>query len=312
MQVILHIGAHRCATTTFQSYLRGNAERLMGQSQTGFWGPRRTRRGLLNGLIPAPGPMPRRDMQARAEGRVRMNLAKAVQKGVQHLVVTDENMMGSMRENLAMGALYCGVGERMSRVGQAFDGQITDVLLNVRAQDSYWPSALGYLVGRGRAVPSDSLFKRLAASTRTWRDVITDIACALPGTRVHVMPFEVFGGRPDLQLFCATGNPAPRQQSPQWLNATPRLPHLRNAVCDEVAQFLPDGDGRWQPFDKQQRADLAEAYADDMMWLTAGADGLATLAEDPDKTRSDTGPAQTDLTRGRPDDDEERGMAQAR
>lgn len=312
MRVTLHIGAHRCATTTFQNYLRHNAEDLRAGARIGFWGPRRTRRGLLSGLIPAPGPVPRRDMQRRAEGRVRINLAKAADKGLEQLIVSDENMMGSMRENAAMAALYCGVGERMARVGQAFGGQIGTVILNIRAQDSYWPSALGYLTARGRAVPSPTLQERIAASTRGWRDVITDIACALPEARLQVLPFEVFGGRPDVQLATMTGQRAPTRHAREWLNATPRLPDLRGMVCDEVAGRLPAGNGRWNPFGPECRAALREAYADDMMWLAAGADGLAELIQNPDNKRPGQSPAANDLTRGRPDDDEARGMAQAR
>lgn len=312
MQVILHIGAHRCATTTFQGYLRQNADALRDQSETGFWGPRRIRRGLLNGLIPGPGPVHRTDMQRRVQGRVQINLAKSADKGTRHLIVSDENMMGSMRENAAMAALYCGVGERMARIGHAFDGQISDVVLNIRAQDSYWPSTLGYLLARGRALPSEGLRDRIVASPRGWRDVITDVACALPGVRLHVLPFEVFGGRPELQLHTMTGQSAPASHAREWRNATPRLPELRAAVCDAVARDLPGGTGRWNPFDTEGQAALREAYADDMIWLTGGADGLATLAEDPDRKRPGQSPAPQDLTRGRPDDDEARRMAQTR
>lgn len=314
MQVILHIGAHRCATTTFQSYLRTHAAALRDSDGTGFWGPRRTRRGLLNGLAKGPvsGPLANRDPAARAAGRVRLNLARAAQKGIRHLIVSDENIMGSMRENLALASLYCGVGERLARIGVAFDGQITDVVLNTRAQDSYWTSVLAYQLARGRAMPSRGIVERICASPRTWRDVVSDVACALPDARLHVMPFEAFGGRPDLQLSLLTGGAAPQDHAREWRNASLRLPALREAVCPEVAARLPAGDGRWMPFDEVQRAELAEHYADDMMWLTAGADELAVLARDPMKTRPGQTPAMTDMTEGRRDEHETRRLARAR
>ena len=48
--------------------------------------------------------------------------------------------------------------------------------------------------------------------------------------------------------------------------------------------------GRWRPFDDAQTAYLREAYADDIMWLAAGADGLASLAQDPEKQAAGTNP----------------------
>ena len=41
-------------------------------------------------------------------------------------------------------------------------------------------------------------------------------------------------------------------------------------------QWAPAGEGRWQPFDPDQRAMLAESWLDDEFWLAAGAGGLAT------------------------------------
>ena len=49
MDVILHIGVHRTATTTFQAYLRERSDMLADQGLA-FWGPRRTRNGLFHGI----------------------------------------------------------------------------------------------------------------------------------------------------------------------------------------------------------------------------------------------------------------------
>ena len=56
---------------------------------------------------------------------------------------------------------------------------------------------------------------------------------------------------------------------------------------------------------------LREAYADDLMWLAAGADGLARLVDDPDNTRAGPNPPMTEMTRGRCDDHQEGRLAQA-
>ncbi len=308
MDVILHIGAHRCATTSFQNYLRKNTERL-SRDGIGFWGPRRTRNGMFSGLLPGPGAATGRDRQNRAAGRIQLNLSRSETAGVQRLIVSDENMMGSVRGNLRLAELYCGVGERMARYAAAFGDRVTDVVLNVRALDSYWSSALSYGVVRGRPLPTEAALIRLAANPRSWRDVIADVACAVPGVRLHVLPFETFGGRPDAQLRTITGQPAPVEHAREWLNAAPRLPELRAWLGARGADALAQGEDRWHPFSLAQSAALRELYADDLVWLTAGADGLARLVSDPDKKRAGLNPPPTEKTRGRRYDDDQRRLA---
>ena len=310
MNVFLHIGAHRCATTSFQEYLRQNVKALDAR-KIGFWGPHRTRNGLFNGILPTPAAATGRDKNRRAIGRVQMHLTRSLATGLDHLVITDENMMGTVRENLRLGALYCGVGERMARFSQAFDGRITDVVVNLRSLETYWASALAFGVSRGHRVPSAAMLDRLVGSPRSWRDVLTDVACAVPGASIWAMPFETFGGRPEAQLGAMIGQDMPLNQARLRLNATPHLEELRRQLQSSVADQLPKGQGRWQPFDAAQIAALRETYADDLMWLAAGGDGLVQLKQDPDKTGQGMNPARTDLTRGRPHDDQTERVAGA-
>ncbi|PCJ09506.1 MAG: hypothetical protein COB16_04425 [Rhodobacteraceae bacterium] len=310
MNVFLHIGAHRCATTSFQEYLRQNVEALNALN-IGFWGPRRTRGGLFSGILPGPAAAKGRDPQRRAGGRVQLHLTRSLELGLDHLLITDENMMGTMRENLRLGELYCGVGERMARFAQAFDGRVTDVMVNLRSLEAYWASALAYGVSRGHRVPGAMMLDRLVANRRSWRDVLTDVACAVPGARIWALPFETFGGRPEAQLAAMIGQQMPRSHARIRLNATPHLDELRGQLQSSVADQLPTGQGRWQPFDEVQIAALRETYADDLMWLAAGGDGLVQLKQDPDKTGQGMNPARTDLTRGRPHDNQAERVAGA-
>jgi len=199
----------------------------------------------------------------------------------------------------------------MARFAQAFDGRITDVVVNLRSPESYWASALAYGVSRGHRVPSAPMLDRLVNSPRSWRDVLTDVACAVPGARIWALPFETYGGRPEAQLAAMIGQEMPRDHARIRLNATPHLDELRRQLQSSVASQLPTGQGRWQPFDQAQIAALRETYADDLMWLTAGGDGLAQLKQDPDKTGQGMNLTHTDLTRGKPHDDQPRQVAGA-
>lgn len=308
MDVILHIGAHRCATTSFQNYLRHNAERLAVQG-VGFWGPHRTRGGLLRGVIPRPGPAIWRHPQRRAAGRVRLALDRCERRGVRTLMVSDENVLGSMRDNRMAADLYPAAGERVARHAAAFGDRLSAVVLNVRALDHYWASVLGYGVARGFGLPGARRLEAIAAGSRGWRDVVTDVACAAPGAEILVLPFERFAGRPEAQLRVMADCDAPASHARERVNATPRLPRLRELLPASEAACLPDGDGRWMPFSTRQVADLKERYADDLLWLASGAGGLAQLVEDDTDTAGKNPRAQ--MTRGRQDDQDQGRLAGA-
>ena len=308
MYVILHIGAHRCATTTFQHYMRANADRL-NVDGIGFWGPRRTRSGLFRGILPKPGPRFRKDQQRRAEGRIQLNLARCRRQDLSALLVSDENMIGSVRENLRLSELYCGVGERMARYHAAFGTQATDVMIGIRSLDHYWTSALNYAVARGRQVPSAAAVERLANTTRSWRDVITDVACAAPEARLWVFPFETFAGQPEAKLGAVLPIATPQAHAREHCNGSPNLSALRNQISASQADRLPIEGDTWAPFSSRQASRLRERYADDMHWLWAGADGLARLPASMTKKRAGRHPPKTDITRGRQHDSQIRGMA---
>ena len=311
MKVILHIGAHRTGTTSFQSYMREQSGTLQGQG-VGFWGPARTRKGLFAGIQPVPGLAG--TAAQRARGRIQLQLARARQNGTHTLVVSDENMMGSVRRNLRSRTLYADVGERFSRYVCAFDGTVDTVVLTVRALDHYWASAAAYGVARGHGVPDPDCAMQIALAARTWRDVITDVACAAPGARIIVAPFETAAARPDTMLTLAAGTQAPVDHAADRLNRAPSADDLRAILVDrgEDPDQIAAGAGRWTPFDIAARAALREAYADDMLWLVAGADGLATLTEELDHTRAGQTPPHGPLTRGRGHDKQERRMAEPR
>ena len=161
-------------------------------------------------------------------------------------------------------------------------------------------------------LPTRDAMARLAVGRRTWRDVISDIACAAPDADIQVLPFERFAGQPDRQVSAILGQPAPRDSGGDWLNRRPPLAQLREAVQPHVgaADILHGPGDRWSPFLRAEVAALREAYADDMFWLTAGASGLATLTEDLDRTEAEW-PTGT-LTRGQGNDIKERRMAHPR
>lgn len=299
MEIVLHLGAHRTGTTTFQHYMRDNVDALARRG-IGFWGPLRTRAVVIPGLFPGPRIALGRDLVRRAEGRVRMQLALAHRAETRQLLVSDENIIGTPQHCLRHAAMYPAIGDRLARVGTAFDGQVTRVVLTLRSQELFWSSLAAFVVGRGHNVAGSEALEKIAHSRRTWRDVIMDISCALPEAEILVTPFERAAGQPDKLLATALGSAAPAVKTSRWLNRSPNLPALRKALAlrGRNPDELPDGTGRWLPFNTRQSSQLAEHYADDLHWLAAGADGLAQLTEDPTRKRAGSSLPAGDMTKG--------------
>lgn len=310
MDVILHVGAHRTGTKTFQDYLRRHASHL-AEAKLGYWGPGRTRRGLFAGLGSKSDGATGRDLRHCPEGRVQLQLVAVRERGLNALLISDENMIGTVRDNIRTGSLYPTIGERMARIARAFEGQLSTIILSPRSLEYYWSSALAYGIARGEAVPERDKLHAIACAPRGWRDVITDLARAVPDAEIRVMPFENFSSRPEALLKQAIEVNTPLDKERAWLNRAPTLPDLRRVVAGRGASgsALPFGMGRWNPFTPEENATLRETYADDMMWLVAGADGMATLTEDQARTRAvKTLPAGAQ-TQGHGDEHEERQVA---
>ncbi|RXV64258.1 hypothetical protein C6W92_07545 [Roseovarius sp. A46] len=312
MDIILHLGAHRTATTSLQRHAQAQTAALATHGLA-FWGPPVTRDGLLAGVIPAPGDHSDAARAARARGRIALRVARAREAGVTRLVVSDENMIGAPRTCLRRHRLYPGAGERMARLGDAFGGRITRAVLSIRAQDAWWASVLAYAVARGHRLPSAGDLDRLVTGGRQWRDVIADVACALPGVEIVILPHEQFADRPAARLALMTGeaDTGHGHEAAAWLGRAPDLPALRRAVERRGgdAARLPDGIGRWYPFGAAQAAALKEAYDDDLFWLRTGADGLARLAGETGPLNAEIQPRDGHPTRGQDDGIEERHLA---
>ncbi len=311
MEIILHLGAHRTASSSFQHYMRTNATRLERRA-VGFWGPAQTRHGILTGVLPGETSQTPEEQFAAAQERITQNLDLAAARGVRHLVISDENIIGAPRKNLRESQIYGGIGERMARYSQAFGGRLTRIALTMRSHDTYWNSILAFSVARGRNVIGRKGLAKLAGSRRQWRDVITDLACAVPDVEIQVHAYETFGGMPERRLSAMTGLAAlPTQNAREWLNRAPGLAELRAILTErgEDPAALPEGDGRWHPFNRDQVMALREAYADDLFWLRAGADGLATLIDETASAKAGRHPPVDDATRGQADGKENRRLA---
>jgi hypothetical protein len=273
---MLHVGAHRTGTTTLQRVMCANRRRLLRQG-IAFLGPE-----ALRGARPGQG-------GPAAGGAAGPHAVAAAADGL--LIVSEENLLGTMPACLGGATLYPGAGARLAAAVAAFGPGCRGIGLAIRRPDDWWASVIAHQAAQGRAV-SLAQIAALSAGRRGWRDVIAELAAACPGVAVVVWRFDALIGDPAAQLGLLAGRPVrlpPRARARhenRSLSATGMRARLLALGAQGAAALVPPGDTRWMPFNAAQRQVMQASWAADLAWLRAGADGCARFVE------SAHGPAQ--------------------
>lgn len=299
MDVILHLGAHRTGTTTLQQLLQRNQAAL---SEAGLqsWTPDRTRAGLLAGLVQRPQDLtPQIEARARrSTGIIGIEIERLAKSGCRQLLISEENLIGAVRNNLRESRLYPKADVRLARLGPALAQHVTTIGLSIRSFDAYWTSSIAFGVAQGHAMPGQPKLQQLVEQPRRWRHLVQEIATAFPRAKILVWPFERYVSQPEAQLASMTNGlqlSYPLSGSRDWHNSSPRLDKLRRILTirgeAHAASRLPEGNGRWTPFDTDQREALRRQYLEDLAWFSSKANSFARFVD------GDTAPADpsTDL-----------------
>lgn len=320
VDICLHLGAHRTGSTGLQVLLNGQRAALR-RAGTAYWGPARTRSGLLTGLVKNPNQLSAEDVRLgkRSCGRIQMELARLELEGRTQLVLSEENLIGTMAQNLEGVRLYGQIHGRLQRLVPAFEGHALRIGLSVRAYDMHWASQLAYRVKAGAVLPSCADMDRLVTQPRRWRNVIEDIVDVFPHAEVVVWPFEGWIGNQRrlvqalLGRSIGLGDVSKQEKS----NASATADELAQLVADRgdlegAAHLIACGKGaRYMPFDADQRLKLQQDYHADLAWLDAEAEasseGRVTYLN---PTEGTFGGIR--MTEGSHHDGQERGVANTR
>ena len=284
IETVFHIGAHRCATTTFQAYLDQNRQALI---RAGImpWTPSVTRDGLFDKLVRPPA-QDDPDADATAARRIANRRAHLERRGIRQLLVSEENMIGTPRDNIARVSLYPGLTPRLARFRDAFGGRVDRIGLVIRGYEAFWASSIAFAVMVGTRVPGAEACQRIANQPRCWSDVVCDLRRLFPDTPLSVWTFEAFAGRPRRQLSLLSRDPRVGHlldQTPVWANRSRDTGTLRDVLTlqgrTQEAAMIPDRPGPWMPFAATDRTALAALYADDLTFLRGQDDPLLTFTE---------------------------------
>lgn len=307
MDVVFHCGAHRTNSSGLQGYVSRHRDALLREHIDIC-----TAKEMRDGLFAGTGMVEtaRKD-QLPAHDAVARRVQQAESRGAHSLFVSNPNVLGNISDVVHEGQLYPDAGARLARFAEPFQGRLSEVILSTRSPETYWISALSAAVARGAPVPDRTALRAIAFNRRAWRDVITDVASALPDVRLRVIPFEHYSGRPEQILARSLGCDLPFEPIQPRQNRAPQLPELRRLLAERggSASDLPFGMGPWNPFCAEELAAMRELYADDLMWLVGGADGLATMTEEPSGKRAVSRPPAGYQVKGQCNGKEERYLA---
>jgi hypothetical protein len=155
-----------------------------------------------------------------------------------------------------MARLYPSAWARLRRLRGVLP-DIERVCFAIRAPSLWWGAALEGLGAAGDARPRADVLASMARGRRGWRDVIEDVADALPRARIEVWTYESLCERP--------------AEVAAWL--------LGRGPEPEAAPVRPAAK-RPSPFDPDAQAAMDAAHEDDLAWLRSGAGGLVHFVSD--------------------------------
>ena len=287
MELSLHLGAHRTGTTALQQACRNNAG-LLADANIEVWGSDVMRAPALErfpNIWPAEGSDAGKKAVKAAVSAMQNAIGERIDGGRAHLLITEENLLGSMPANLREQSLYPNAGARMLAYRQLFPVPPDRIFLCLRSYASYWASAYSFAALRNELPEFSQLCDGLIQGPRGWIDVLADLRDAFPGSQILVWEHKKTAqmlGEVLAKMFgpVAAGLDVPKNLKNRALNAAAfeQALQLRKSDPDLTPSQLQDavalldkaGGAPFQPFSGQQVQVLNRRFADDLAQISAG------------------------------------------
>lgn len=277
-RVILHLGAHKTATTYIQRVLQHH-RRALRQEGVALLLPRDLRKD--DGIKTPSMRLPPDEFAAACQAtgqRLREMMAEACTARTSRLVISEEGMLGSSQINLTQGALYPDLAQRLQALPLDLNHPDTVVMLAVRGYAGFYSSNVTTAVRRGKIMDVARARRLLLSAQRGWGDVVRDIMAYLPQAQMQIWQYEAFRDLEPAVMTGLVGRPISHAQESvnrtlsrdamtcllDCFGAPSRFDNAK-AIIDEMLQRFPiNADNppysMWQDDEKSA---LSERYAKD-------------------------------------------------
>ena len=182
MQIALHLGAHKTASTFIQNVLARNAATLRDKGVAIV--PHGELRRNVTAKLGKVGDKHRDAKRREAERFLETALAQPVRR----LILSEENLIGSPHGLEADRELYASIPRKLSDLVPLLEGHDVTVFLSIRALAQFVSAILVECFRTGQYPPAipDRYLEDWLDSTRNWTDVVGDIRAMFPGAPIVV------------------------------------------------------------------------------------------------------------------------------
>lgn len=278
MKIVLHLGAHKTASTYLQRRMQTH-EDVLAEHGVFYRGPPDLRVGFpksVIGRLMQPNPLGMAARNAILEGR---------SVGAQRIVISEENLLGNLM-NVPTG-FYRRPGRILRPAVSELRGADVTVLLSVRAYSTFYPSLYGQMLRARVSTRFRDLKQKFLQQRRGWPAMVADLMAKMPKeASLRLWKYEDFGEiRRTLYAELAGEAAAQKIKSVQHHN----LPGPSTRAIQEIDKKLVagerlepseveaiyrsfskrEGHAAFDPWEDQERTLLDERYKRDLEELYA-------------------------------------------
>lgn len=223
-ELILHLGAHKTATTFLQKQLEMNSRNF---PEDIHYLPLKETREYLT--------IPIRRNENISE--IRTNLYKIIGKDkLSTLIVSDENLLGSAWK-LKKGNLFQEIEEILLRVTEIFDTEIK-IVFSIRNYSDFITSLYCEYLRHNTICPIDVFLKKFDIEKSNWVNLYKQIISVFGDKNIFLYDFDSFNDEEFLQLVCPDRfNPQLFQLSGKNYISRPTLSQSFIRLLDQMQQI---------------------------------------------------------------------------
>lgn len=178
-RTVLHIGAHKTATTYMQKKLAINIEALAAHGI--HYDPLDTlRKNFTSALLNIH----------RANGEFIEDLKARTKR--QDVLISEENISGVPGDLVRNGVYYATINERLKIVCKLLEIDSPEIFMSMREYSSFIVSMYSEYIRHREFIHFAEYFELYKKSGFSWVKLVADIVDAVPNAKIHVWDFSKF------------------------------------------------------------------------------------------------------------------------
>lgn len=270
-RTVLHVGAHKTATTFLQRTLTNNID-LLKAANVHYLPLDVLRKNFTNHINDSQ----RTEIGADLVARI----------GRQDVLISDENLSGAPADLVRNGTYYPNVGKRIEALLDAIRTRDVEVVFAVREYAAFHVSMYCEYLRHRDFMKFGEYHALFGKSKFNWNDVVADLVALVPQERLTIIDFSDFRNKQNAVLQLLSGLPGDRFALPteqvresfssmtvqalETLSTIMRPDEVRKAVNGlSRAYSKSDGYAAYDPMSADEKAACKTRYADDLAAMKA-------------------------------------------